>query len=109
MSVQNIVTGSLLSAFIFSVAGLAAARQPPALVRVQAATAYAVACQGAQPDGGSGYRDVAARTQSLAPSRAFAKAGTGYRDIQLRSPTANSPVSFACVSPPQLSASAERR
>jgi hypothetical protein len=105
MSVQNIVTGSLLSAFILSVAGLAAARQPPALVRAQAATAYAVACQGAQPDGGSGYRDVAARSQSAAPNRSFAKAGSGYRDIQLRSRAAAPAVSFACVSPPQLSAS----
>lgn len=106
MSIQKIVSGSLVSAFVLGIAGLAAARQPPALVRAQAATAYAVACQGAQPHVGAGYRDVLARTHTTtARSFAVAKAGAGYRDSLARSHVAAPAGQFACVTPPQLSAS----
>ena len=105
MSIQKVVSRSLISAFVLSITGLAAARQPPALVRAQAATAYAVACQGALPESGAGYRDIVARGHSATPTFAVAEAGAGYRDILARSHVAPAPVQFACVSPPQLSAS----
>lgn len=105
MSIHKIVARSLMSAFVLSITGLAAARQPPALVRAQAATEYAVACQDARPAASAGYRDVLARTHTATPSAAVAKAGAGYRDIHARSHVAASPVQFACVTPPQLTAS----
>ena len=105
MSIQKVISRSLVSAFVLSIAGLAAARQPPALVRAQAATAYSVACEGNRAESGAGYRDAATRSHTASSNLGIAKAGAGYRDIYARSRVVAAPdTQFACVSP-QLTAS----
>jgi len=62
MSIRNTVTSFLTIAFSLSLAGVAFARQPPALTAVQRQAARAVACEGATPRSTAGYRDAFHRT-----------------------------------------------
>jgi hypothetical protein len=83
MSTHSTIHRSLVAAFVLSIAGVAFARQPPALTQAQSATEYAVACEGARAEQGAGYRGAlersGARPGQAAPTT-VAKAGSGYRD-----------------------------
>jgi hypothetical protein len=61
MSIQSIFSRSLAATFVLSFAGLAFARQPPALVRAQTAADQAAACDPANVGSGAGYRDSLVR------------------------------------------------
>jgi len=78
MSIQNTVSRFLTVGFTLSLAGVAFARQPPALTAAQQDSARAVACEGAMAHSSAGYRDMALRidTQEAETAR---DAVAGYR------------------------------
>ena len=61
MSNQKTVSRFLTVAFTFTLAGVAFARQPPALTAAQQDSARAITCEGATARSSAGYRDVAVR------------------------------------------------
>jgi len=92
MSKQNTVSRFLTAAFTFTLAGVAFARQPPALTAVQQDAARAVTCEGATARSSAGYRDVAVRagqTTQASPVRV-----AGYRGKP--APSARAMAAVAC-------------
>lgn len=96
MSIQQVISRSFAAAFVLSLAGTAFARQPPALVRAQAAAEQVAACHPESVQSAPGYRDAFQRSPSGA-DRAVAK-GAGYRAAFARTGVPSEPV-VACTTP----------
>jgi hypothetical protein len=82
MSSSSIIHRSLVAAFVLSIAGVAFARQPPALLKAQRAAERAAVCDGQKVRPGAGYRDVIVRFGLPAQARSSTQMakGAGYRD-----------------------------
>jgi hypothetical protein len=78
MSIQNTVTRFLTVGVTLSLAGVALARQPPALSTAQLGSARAIACEGAMAHSSAGYRDMALRVDTE-EAQASRNAALGYR------------------------------
>ncbi len=107
MSIHQLFHRSLAATFVLSIAGLAFARQPPALVQAQAAAERAAVCNSAQVAPERGYRDSLVRfgTNSAPAPTQVAASGVGYRG---RFEAERAPL-LACNTPPhapRLTASA---
>jgi hypothetical protein len=106
MFTHSIIHRSLMTAFVLSIAGVAFARQPPALTKAQRAAEHAAICEGrVQP--GSSYRAMV-RFGPAAQASAKSVAKAGYRDSVKRFGTGPAASEFACEHPrraPRTSAS----
>ena len=101
MSTHRIIQRSLLTAFVLSLAGVAFARQPPALTKAQKSVEQAIACDGANARPGAGYRAAFERSGSqLQASPTIAKTSPGYRGIE-RFKTGPATSEVACTRPAQ--------
>jgi hypothetical protein len=82
MSTHSLFHRSLAATFVLTVAGLAFARQPPALVQAQTQAEHAAVCDAANVRAGAGYRDSLVRFGAEAPStsvRTTIASRAGYR------------------------------
>jgi len=109
MSIRSLVSNSV-SLAVLLLAGSSFAHQPPALVGAQRAAERAVACEGATPHGGDGYRNSFVRfgDASQVKRGRFAKvrSSAGYRDTIVRfGPTSGALVACTPVTTPRTTAS----
>jgi hypothetical protein len=104
VSIRTLSSTLVATSFTLTLAGLAFARQPPALSAAQAHSARAVACEGGKLATSPGYREAAVRfgTRVNASSAEVA----GYRGKFVRT-SAAAPAEHAACTPtgPRLSAS----
>lgn len=94
---NSIVHRSLVTAFVLSIAGVAFARHPPALIKAQGAAQHAAVCDGRKVQPASGYRGAMVRfglPVQAGPTR-VAK-GAGYRDSVKRFGTGPAASEVAC-------------
>jgi hypothetical protein len=109
MSIRSLVSHSV-SLAVLLVSGSSLAHQPPALVGAQRATERAVACEGATPRGGDGYRNSFVRfgdaNQVTRERVARVRSAAGYRDTVVRfGPTSGTLVACTPVTNPRTTAS----
>jgi hypothetical protein len=104
VSIKTIHSTLLATGFTLTVAGVALARQPPALSAVQEHSARAVACEGGKPATSPGYREAAVRFGTRVTASSVEVAG--YRGKFVRSGVAAGTEHVACTpTGPRLSAS----